>query len=187
MGKWTLRQQRTREIRQGYKQEHTAALRATRYVRRHAWQFHGAGVEDAVQDLATLEEGPSPLEKFIWASQNAREGVASVLAAFEVPAELAFGGPPPVPETAHGLTVVGWKGENGCGYCPEHRPSGATMITTGDLLQTGTVLCLACGTKLGPAVAPSIQPAQCPDCSHAHVEGQNCTAPMGPGFCGCTG
>lgn len=55
MSKWTLRQQRTRQIRQGYKQEHTAAHRATRYVRRHAWQFHGAGVEDAVRALSGID------------------------------------------------------------------------------------------------------------------------------------
>lgn len=74
MNSWTLRQQRTREIRQGYKQEHTAALRATRYVRRHAMEFHGAGVADAVRDLAAFSR----------ASQNARAGVASVLAAFRL-------------------------------------------------------------------------------------------------------
>lgn len=97
MSKWTLRQQRTRQLSTKETQEHSAALRAARYVRRHAWQFHGVGVADAVRDLVTLMGHPP-----------------------------AFG-------------------------------------------------------------APGVAPAECPDCSHAHVEGQNCTASMGPGFCGCTG
>lgn len=103
MSSWTLRKQRLERTAPG-PQRHSAALRAYRVVRRHANEFHGADVADAVQWLTA--------------------------------------------ETAHGLTVVGWKGTNGCAYCPEHRPSGATPVTAADLTLVGAVHCLACGVKL---------------------------------------
>lgn len=134
MSKWTLRQQRTRQLPDGETQEHSAALRAARYALRHAWQFHGAGVADAL----------------------------SVLTALQVPAERAFGDAVCLcthPRSTHNLNglCIALPGVLGCG-------------------------CMGWSEK-----RPAVAPAQCPDCTHAHVEGQNCMASMGPGFCGCTG
>lgn len=135
MGSWTLRPQRSM-----FRGSNPSAVnRAKRMVRRHGNEFHGAGAEDAVRDLTSME-------RFAWASQNARKGVASVLAAFQVPAELAFGNRPE--ETAHGLTVVGWKHPvtTGLYYCPSHRPMGGVPVTAADVREFTD--CWNCGTRL---------------------------------------
>lgn len=144
MGSWTLRPQATGGVNGSF----TAADRAAQYVRRHGWQFHGAGVQEAVRDLAA----------FSWASRSAREGVASVLAAFDVPAELAlpdglewaYETTPPTQETAHGLTVVGWRCTKGLVFCPEHRGCGNVPVTSGDLNTTpgSPFECFECGRDL---------------------------------------
>lgn len=188
MGSWTLRGFTPRFDYKGEQQDHPAALRAQRYVRRHGWQFHGAGVKDAVQRLTLADLVLARQD-----SQKAQEAVKQAMAAFgeslkgivsQGRAGLELSGP--VEETAHGLTVVGWK--DGAPhlvffYCLECRPAGSSPVTAADV--TASTECQDCGTRL---LGPAIPPAECPDCKHAHVEGQHCTAPTaGPFPCGCTG
>lgn len=210
MSKWTLRPQRT-TFRVG---NPSAASRAKRMVRRHGNEFHGAGVQDAVRDLTDLE-------RFAWASQAARDGVAAMMVAFKGSYEWCLETPPG--ETAHGLTVVGWHDTAGRVFCPEHREPGYAPLTAAGVPVDAD--CHECGAKLGavpdrvcvcthpyskhnvhglciaiPGVLgcgclgwseagpPAVAPAECPDCTHPHVQGQSCTALMAAGTdCGCTG
>lgn len=146
MGSWTLRPQRST-----FRGSNPSTVnRAKRMIRRHAREFHGAGVQEAVRDLAA----------FSWASRSAREGVASVLAAFDVPAELAlpdglewaYETTPPTQETAHGLTVVGWRCTKGLVFCTEHCEPGNVPVTSGDLnMAPGSPFeCFDCGKDLRP-------------------------------------
>lgn len=125
MASWTLRPQRS-TFRSS---NPSAPNRAKRMIRRHAREFHGAGVQEAVRDLAALS----------WASKSARE-------CGQVPAELVFG------ETAHGLTVVGWRCTKGLVFCPEHRGCGNVPVTNGDLnTAPGSPFeCYECGKDLRP-------------------------------------
>lgn len=170
MGSWTLRQQRLYDPHGNRSQDHAAARRAVRYVRRHAREFHGAGVEEAVRDLAALS----------WASRSAREGVASVLAAFDVPAETVFG------ETAHGLTVVGWRCTKGLVFCPEHRGCGNVPVTSGDLnTAPGSPFeCFDCGKDLRP---PLNTVCLCTHPYSSHNVNGLCIAFPGVLGCGCMG
>lgn len=90
-------------------------------------------------------------------------------------------------ETAHGLTVVGWKGENGLAHCPEHRPRGGTMITSATLESIGTLLCIVCGGQLR-GTEPAFN-AVCV-CTHpyaTHNVNGLCIALPGVLGCGCVG
>lgn len=143
MSKWTLREQRTRQIRQGYRQEHTAAQRATRYVRRHAWQFHGAGVEDAVEALS---------------------GIDGDFSVSEALAKLA------VSLNATCLCTHPYSTHNVNGLC---------------IALPGV---LGCGCLGWSEVRPTVVPAQCDECGHAHVSGVECAEDtFGSFMCRCTG
>lgn len=186
MSKWTLRPQRTRDLRRGEQQEHTAALRATRYVRRHAWQFHGAGVQDAVRDLPGINAVPA-----------IRGALTKLAASLNIPGplRLAFDDTLLLPETAHGLTVVGWKHPvtTGIYYCPSHRPMGGVPVTAADV--TASFECWNCGTRLlGPVVVgwmpdgDRIQPmCLCTHPRSAHNVNGLCIALPGVLGCGCLG
>lgn len=120
MGSWTLRPQATGGVNGSF----NAADRAAQYVRRHGWQFHGAGVEEAVRDLGEAMES----------MRRELEGVTVALTS-------------PITETAHGLTVVGWRGGFPTRlYCLEHRPLGCIPVTAADV--TASTDCHECGAGL---------------------------------------
>lgn len=148
---WTLRPQRTRMIRQGHKQTHEAALRASRYVRRHAWQFHGAGVADAVRDLQRIC-GWNPTDATLDCDWSPDCGV-------------------------HGPSLTA---KCVCTHpYSSHNANGLCIALPG---------VLGCGCMGWSEKRPVVAPAECPDCSHAHVADQLCTVVM-PSLriCGCTG
>lgn len=138
--------------------------RALRYVRRHAWQFHGAGVEDAVRELTPLAQTFKRFANGIKALAPVDTGELRARFGFPEPyglcPNLAPGlfhqcpgdrpGTPPegTPETAHGLTVVGWKHPDATGlyYCPDHRCLGGVPVTAADI--TSPTECWNCGTRL---------------------------------------
>lgn len=130
---WTLRPQRTWRIRQGYKQEHEAALRASRYTRRHAWQFHGAGAEEAVQKLTGLKE-------FSDTVRNMRVGLAKLSEALNKPI------------TNDGAAVVGWRSPSGLLLCLKHPHREAVQVTADDLPEGG--ICVRCGVDVLIPVVP---------------------------------
>ena len=139
---WTLKQPRTRSLPQGDKQTHEAALRASRYVRRHAWQFHGAGAEEAVQRLAGLKE-------FSCASNAMKDAMTKfaghVSVALNVPVELALS----YEDAAEAVTsVVGWRSPSGLLLCLKHPHREATPVTADDL--PGGGYCAVCRTELTP-------------------------------------
>lgn len=58
-------------------------------------------------------------------------------------------------------------------------------LTSDDLPDGG--LCASCGRDV-LIPAPAIAPAECPACSHKHIEGVECVLELGPdSYCGCTG
>lgn len=126
---WTLRGSNPRfEHRQ--QQDHPAALRASRYTRRHAWQFHGAGVMDAVQKLTGLKE-------FTDTVRNMRVGLAKLSEALNKPI------------TDNGTAVVGWRTPySGLLLCLKHPHRGATPVTAENLPEGGC--CAVCRSELTP-------------------------------------
>jgi len=149
----------------------------------HGEQFHGAGVEaavpgirDALAKLAVSMNVLGPLRLEWEATPLIPVDTGQLRARFEESGVL------PVLETAHGLTVVGWKGENGLAHCPEHRPRGGTMITASDLV--GTVRCIVCDGRLGTVTGPVCL------CTHprsTHNANGLCIALPGVLGCGCLG
>lgn len=151
--------------------------RALRYVRRHAMEFHGSGVVEAVRVLPRLNFGD--------AAESIRRGLAdvAVLLGAQGPLRLAFDDAPPVAETAHGLTVVGYKDQvtTGTYFCPDDRLPGTTPVTAADV--TNVTECVRCGTRL---LGPAVTPAECDECGHAHVSGVPCVEDTFCSFmCGC--
>lgn len=129
MTSWTLRGSNPRfEHRQ--QQDHPAARRAQRYVRRHAWQFHGAGVRDAVPDMPT-----SPLLALTDAVRNVRVGLAKFSEALNKP-------------ITNDTVVVGWRSPSGLLLCLKHPHLEAVPVTADDL--PGDGLCAVCRTELTP-------------------------------------
>lgn len=69
-------------------------------------------------------------------------------------------------------------------YCTTCSGAGhfGIPLTSDDLPDGG--LCASCGRDV-MIVTPAITPAECIACTHPHVEGQECTVDVGPGYCGC--
>lgn len=80
MSIWTLRQQRRYDPHGNGPQNHSAARRAVRQVKRHAWEFHGAGAgaDDAVRHLAPMADG---LRRMNLSMENMRTGLGEMLKA----------------------------------------------------------------------------------------------------------
>lgn len=164
---WTLRPRGVPALRQGEKQTHPAAVQAARYVRLRQWQFHQAGRKAAVRDLTTVEE--------MFRGFADRIGLA-----LNVPVELALS----YEDAAEAVTpVVGWRTpHSGLLLCLKHPRREAAPVWHAPEGAT----CAVCGDGLGVVTVPTIPPAECDGCGHAHVQGIRCVS--GDLYeCGCTG
>lgn len=74
MTRWTLRQQRIYDGYGNHPQAHSSARRAVRQVRRHALEFHGAGMVEATAALTV--DNP-------FTSADVHDVVAQIQAAFQ--------------------------------------------------------------------------------------------------------
>lgn len=120
---WTLRPQRTT-----FRGSNPSAVsRAKRMIRRHANEFHGAGVEDAVQELTGLKE-------FTDTVRNMRVVLAKLSEALNKPI------------TNDGDAVVGWRSPSGLLLCLKHSHWEATPVTPEDLPEGG--ICVRCGVDV---------------------------------------
>lgn len=140
--------------------------KALRMVRRHAWQFHGAGVMDAVRQL----EGSGTVRQ--------RTGLISGQEIRIARDRLGL----PYEETAHGLTVIGWHDTEGKVFCQDHRPTGGAPLTAAGLPVDS--LCHLCGGQLWDAPVPVCL------CTHpyaTHNVNGLCIALPGVIGCGCLG
>lgn len=180
---WTLRPQRTRDLRQGERQEHTAALRASRYVRRHAWQFHGAGAEEAVEKLTGLKEFCTASNAMKDAMTKFAEHVSVVM---NVPVGLALS----YEDAAEAVTsVVGWRSPSGLLLCLKHPHREAAPVTS--VLEGAT--CAVCGEQLGAVTEPEpSRPSLTAKCLCTHPYSSHnvnglCIALPGVLGCGCMG
>lgn len=130
MSSWTLRPQATGGVNGSF----NAADRAARYVRRHGWQFHGVGVQDAVAQLEDIT-GTRTLHGPV-SARAARDRLAVSLN-IPGPLRLEWEDPsavetcPVCKGTFETCTCAGGGAEEPYGYCPGCKgPEAAPCLGT---------------------------------------------------------